>query len=506
MAEKLYGWAPITKAEMQDDGTLLLVGPCTDAGPDRDKQRFDQEWLDAAVPEWMRESGNVREQHDQFKAAGVAVGLNRGDDGAHLLSACIVDPITIKKCLPGPNGRPPVLKGFSIGVAEPRISFEDPTAPNGLVMGGKIVEISVVDRPSNPRAIFQVVKSEGGGLVLVDQPVLVQKLGAPELVKFVSKKQRKAMAKTGVAMPNGDFPIPDGGHLQAALGRLAGYTGDKTKARAHIVRRAKALGLAHKLPAGLGGDNMQKALVADDLATEIARFSGRAAPLNKADAATDVAGAKDAISAIARLIISEAGDLADGELHELDDLCCLLDAAKSLRYFISCEASEGAAHADAPAPANPSLGGAGDYDTGGAMATYAQAPDLAKADQDGPAPEKKPKPKAKAKRAKPQASPGPDLPAMIKSAVAEVTKAQGDQIEALRAQLTKALALPAAGGPAMMRTAAQSAAAKTTDAMRQTAHANELLRKAQEVRSEDPTLAEGYRELAAQAMERLSKS
>lgn len=63
-------------------------------------------------------------------------------------------------------------------------------------------------------------------------------------IKFVSAADRKKMARSGVAMPNGDFPIPDKGHLSSAFGRLKEYTGDKAKAKAHILRRAKALGVS----------------------------------------------------------------------------------------------------------------------------------------------------------------------------------------------------------------------------------------------------------------------
>lgn len=60
--------------------------------------------------------------------------------------------------------------------------------------------------------------------------------------------QRRTMARDGVAMPDGAFPIPDEGHLRSAIGRLAEYKGDKAKAKAHIIERAKALNLVHMLP------------------------------------------------------------------------------------------------------------------------------------------------------------------------------------------------------------------------------------------------------------------
>lgn len=65
----------------------------------------------------------------------------------------------------------------------------------------------------------------------------------PANLRFVSVDERKKMADTGVAMPNGDFPIPDKGHLQSALGHFSSYTGDKKEAAAHIKKRAKALGV-----------------------------------------------------------------------------------------------------------------------------------------------------------------------------------------------------------------------------------------------------------------------
>jgi hypothetical protein len=76
------------------------------------------------------------------------------------------------------------------------------------------------------------------------------------LRKFVSADQRQQYAQQGVAMPNGDFPIPDKGHLKSAVGHYGGYKGDKAAAKKHIIRRAKALGLTSLLPddwTGAGG-------------------------------------------------------------------------------------------------------------------------------------------------------------------------------------------------------------------------------------------------------------
>lgn len=71
--------------------------------------------------------------------------------------------------------------------------------------------------------------------------------------KYVSQAKRDEYAKSGVAMPNGDFPIPDEGHLKSAVGHYDGYTGDKAAAKSHIITRAKALGMTNLLPDAWGG-------------------------------------------------------------------------------------------------------------------------------------------------------------------------------------------------------------------------------------------------------------
>lgn len=69
-----------------------------------------------------------------------------------------------------------------------------------------------------------------------------------DVEKFVSAEDRRKMAESGVAMPDGDFPIPDEGHLRSAIGRLAEYKGDKGAAKRHIIKRARALHLTNLLP------------------------------------------------------------------------------------------------------------------------------------------------------------------------------------------------------------------------------------------------------------------
>jgi len=79
-------------------------------------------------------------------------------------------------------------------------------------------------------------------------PFLVIKSLDDHAEKFVSAADRRKMARSGVAMPDGAFPIPDEGHLRSAIGRLAQYKGNTAAAKRHIIERARSLGLVHLLP------------------------------------------------------------------------------------------------------------------------------------------------------------------------------------------------------------------------------------------------------------------
>lgn len=65
-------------------------------------------------------------------------------------------------------------------------------------------------------------------------------------LSVLSMAEKHALARTGQAMPGGDYPIPDIGHLRAAIvrfkeGKLAGHSRDQV--RAHILKHAGRLGV-----------------------------------------------------------------------------------------------------------------------------------------------------------------------------------------------------------------------------------------------------------------------
>jgi len=432
-----YAWTPITKSEKQDDGTLLVYGPAATSALDRDRQRLDSGWLDEAMPRWMASDGGggaVREQHDGKRAVGVGVGLSKAQDGTHMLTARIVDPIAVKKIEYG------VLKGFSVGIKNPRIEMGKADAPNGLVTGGDVIEVSVVDRPANPECLFQMAKADGAGsLALIDEPCVVEKAdaatfglptelydrlpsaakqaltdlaasgaqvaaeveppvgtepesaksdapdastplvvnvtvraeaaeapGAAEQVEDADEEyldlaedadlfktdftaaERRKYAASGVAMPDGSFPIPSKAYLRKAIRGVGRGKGDREAVRRHIIKRAAALGQEALVPdnwnadGSLKGAEAAKALLADleglGFTPEITKADGdddAGAP-----PAQDVADAKSAIAILGKLIVSEAKSLAVGNLNEACDISLLLQAVNALKWFINAENRE----------------------------------------------------------------------------------------------------------------------------------------------------------------------
>lgn len=143
---KLY--AEISKVEPQDDGTLKVWGYASSGAVDSDGETITSDAMKAAIPDYMK-FGAVREMHQQ-SAAGTAIEASVGDDGKTFFGAHVVDPIAVKKVQTG------TYKGFSIGG---KVTERDATDKK-IIKGLKLVEVSLVDRPANPDAIFTVYKAE----------------------------------------------------------------------------------------------------------------------------------------------------------------------------------------------------------------------------------------------------------------------------------------------------------------------------------------------------------
>lgn len=301
MTNLTQSYARIIKADKNDDGTMTVYGKATDDSIDMDAQICDNDWLKSAMPDWMQAGGNVREQHSSI-AAGVATEYEMKDDG-HYIRALVVDPSSVKKVEHG------VLKGFSIGIRNPQI-IRDSEAKNGRIVGGTIVEVSLVDRPANPNAKLMLAKADDLGkltAVSVEVPKPSDLFKSEETVETVVESVEPEIVEAEIVE---EVAVIE----ETAVESVEEVVADEVTPEAEIVEAAKSL-----------------------LAT-----------VNKFDQATYDA----AIAAISDLIIIEAGEMKAGS-DERDSIKDLLGATKRLYCWYNGEVENGEV-----ANPNPAITGA----------------------------------------------------------------------------------------------------------------------------------------------------
>lgn len=446
------GWAPIIKADKQADGTLIITGKAADSTVDRDYQIADPAWLDKALGQWYGEpdGGNIREQHDGKRAVGRAIEYRKSTDGGHYISAHIVDPVTVTKI------ENSVLRGFSWSARNARVQV-DKTAAGGRIMDGQIYEVSVVDRPANPACLFTIAKADGDGdLVDVEDPHLVDNVDKLDAAgaQPTTDDLVKAAVPTADGKPASDA-IKTKQDLRAAISAY-GDAEDKPAARKRIIAGARALGAVDMLPAAWG---VSKALgVVDQVRTLVPGVELAKATDGESTEAGDAMGGQEAIAAIARLIISEAESLAEGNYNELWDIQILLDAACGLRCFIGNEMREEDTMAEA-AKTDDATTDTIDDATGTVV-------DKTETESDT----------------------GHALTDLVTKAITEATKPLIDELTLVKAELAQVKATPIPGGPARVRSTGHTAVAAKADDIRRDI---DQLRKSVDA-TRDRALREGY--------------
>lgn len=287
------------------------------------------------------------------------------------------------------------------------------------------------------------------------------------------------------------YPITDVASLKKAIKAIGRVKeGDRSAVIAHIKSEAKRLGESALIP-----DNWKAVLVKD------------AAALNGMDDGWrhDPAQLRTVLSGLVDCMKAELDELVAGD-DELWDLTQLLTSISGFCSWWSSEAAGG--ETESP------------YTEGGTMTELAATPDATKTVEAAPtetstatsevSTEKTVAPETeKAVEAAPQApestDSAQDLTELVKSAVAEAMKtltpaaeerntALATELEAVKADLAKVLALPESGGPVITRTAQQAAVARENDNLEMHKAVTELLQKADA--ASDPTLRRGYKERA----------
>ena len=156
----VYVSIPIFKWEQDEDGDLVVKGVATDGTVDSDSQIVDPEWSAKALGDWIATGGNVRQSHDPHRPVGkgLKIEVNKDNSGKHWVTSVIVDQAAQRLVKKG------VLTAYSVGISRPVIKH-DPSgkARGGIIVGGELAELSIVDRPSNKSSYLELAKAAASG-------------------------------------------------------------------------------------------------------------------------------------------------------------------------------------------------------------------------------------------------------------------------------------------------------------------------------------------------------
>lgn len=140
-------FAPLAKIDAEQ---RMVWGYASTEAEDDQGEIITRDALAAALGDYLK-FANIREMH-QMSAVGVAAEAGVDDKGLYV-GARIVDPRAWDKVTSG------VYKGFSVGG---KVRARDPRDRN-VITALSLTEISLVDRPANPEAVFDCWKAEGAG-------------------------------------------------------------------------------------------------------------------------------------------------------------------------------------------------------------------------------------------------------------------------------------------------------------------------------------------------------
>jgi hypothetical protein len=307
----------IEKADRNADGTMTVYGKATDDSIDIDQQICDGDWLKRAMPAWFKSGGNIREQHSNI-AAGVAKEYEAKADG-HYIGVLVVDPVSVKKVDAG------VLKGFSVGIKNPRV-VRDSKAANGRIVDGQIVEVSLVDRPANPNCQLVLAKSVDGEKDLVQVEEWIEKKeGEEDFTQVIKPRKGEPADKELYAEV-----------IQAAKAKFDVYP--SAYANAWVVREYKKRGGKYKAESkkkGLQSDSnsiKERPMGSETIAVPESIF-GDLFKFDKGEY-------ERAREALANLISIEAQEMKEGH-NELSSISHLLEAVAHLHAWYEGEEAEG---------------------------------------------------------------------------------------------------------------------------------------------------------------------
>lgn len=170
MNNTLNVFAEISKI---DEEQRMVYGYASTEALDHQGERVAKEAIERALPDYMK-FGNIREMHSD-SAVGVAEEATIDNKGLYI-AAKVVDDNAWKKV------KEKVYKGFSIGGK--RISKVADT-----ITKLKLTEISLVDRPANPEATFDLYKADVVSQEEIIEPQTVEATPVENAPSLENEKQ-----------------------------------------------------------------------------------------------------------------------------------------------------------------------------------------------------------------------------------------------------------------------------------------------------------------------------
>lgn len=202
---------PISKV---DEEKRMVYGVATTEAIDCQNDVVDYEASKIAFSNWL---GNIREMH-QPVAVGKAIDIEYDD-----VNKQVIIGTKISESTDGENAwikvKEGVLTGFSIGGSIKQISKEVVKDKNGKeqpvsrIVDYSLAEVSLVDSPANPEAMFIMVKSKANGLQRVEEEVLsaqLHKFNAPSWYQVFMLPMEKAQALYDGSMKKSGVVVVDG--------------------------------------------------------------------------------------------------------------------------------------------------------------------------------------------------------------------------------------------------------------------------------------------------------
>ena len=176
---------PIEKWEDGPDGSVYVYGKASTPEIDTDDQVVSPDFSGPALKQWM-EAPALRVNHQARRdpaGSGIHVEIDRDGDGAHWVKSIVAEKEAVRLVKGGH------LRAYSIGIARPVIE-RDMTgkARGGIITGGVIAEVSLVDSPANRSCFLELVKADKNGDAQWSGKVFgaddfLAKDAAPDLIK-----------------------------------------------------------------------------------------------------------------------------------------------------------------------------------------------------------------------------------------------------------------------------------------------------------------------------------